>query len=546
MRSLFLSAVSAIGLLLLACALTSAPAAAQSGCTATYNCQGSSGCISVMGSNITHRTLSEYKDQASCDAAAKQIMVNDPLPSITCSCGGSGTTSTDLSGQMGQLIATMSPQQQMGLAVGAVGTLMIVKGLSQLMSGPTPDPAAQQRTLAAQQLNNSGIYLMKQKNYSGAVNEFQQALAQTPNDANIKNNLAMAKQAQQNSALAQQRSGQLGQLLGTTPAAGDPEVASNTSPLDLVNLNGNSSNSSASFNPGGTTQAPPQALQNQIDGALGTQQPAAPAPAQAQQIDQLFDGSQPAPPPPAPPQAQIDAEKTQVDDLFTAPAAAPEAKDAGSTPASAQLVQQASSGQAAANAASPEAASATAGQGFDTAAPGSVTPTTAASPSGAPQAPAAAAAPAPAPAPASSDVVDLRQTDQPAAQASQPAVVADLKSPPAPAPEYAITPLHEVSSGAAAPGSPIFDCDHDRTVIKRMTSGLPAQEDAIRRTEEAMKAAKEDSEDERKEAMEAAVSTMLSSATLAADWAQSGIAAAGAARSMGSAPMRTSTKSWQC
>jgi tetratricopeptide (TPR) repeat protein len=519
MRSFLISAISVAGFLLLLCALASGPAAAQSACTTTYDCQGNSGCSGVMGGNITHRSITEYSDQASCDAAARRIMASQPLPTIQCSCGGSGTnTTSDLGSQFGQLVSTMTPQQQMGVAAGAVGTLMILQGLNGLMH-PTPapvDPAQQQRNLAAQQLNNSGIYLMKQKNYSGAINEFQQALAQTPNDANIKNNLAQAKQAQKNGVIAGQTSGTLGQLLGTAPATGGgPEVASNSSPLNMVNLNGSRSEPGTGFNLGGSAQTPPQSLQSQIDGALGNQ-PAAPAPApanpaQAQAIDQIFNPSQAAPTPAPPPaQAQIDAEKNQVDDLF---------KGTGSTPASAQLAQQASSGQAAVSAKTDEEASAMAGRGFDSAAPIAVVPGGVASPTSAPP---------------SSDVVDLRQTSP---AANQPVVVADLKTPssPAVAPEYPVTVMRAPISDATftAPGSPIFDCAGDRALIKRLGSGLPAQDDAIQRTEEAIKAAKEDRAAAERKAKFAAVSTLLASASTAANWAQVSIARAGALRSNG-------------
>jgi tetratricopeptide (TPR) repeat protein len=109
--------------------------------------------------------------------------------------------------------------------------------------------AAQQRALAAQQLYNSGIYLLKQKNYIGAINEFQQALAINPNDANIVRNLASAKQQLKDTAVAAKTSGALGQFLGDAPPAtagifGDQlthsSVASlNASALSLVNLDAN-------------------------------------------------------------------------------------------------------------------------------------------------------------------------------------------------------------------------------------------------------------------------------------------------------------------
>jgi len=509
MRSFLLSAVSAVGFLLLLCALSSAPAAAQSECTTTYNCEGNSGCASVMGGNITHRNITDYKDQASCETAARQIMASEPVPSITCSCGGSGTSSSDLGGQMGQLFATMSPQQQMGTAVGAVGTLMILKGLSEMMSGPPVDPAVQQRALAAQQLNNSGIYLLKQKNYAGAINEFQQALAQTPNDTTIKNNLALAKQQQANVALAGKTSGTLGQVLGTPQPSAGP--AGSNSPLGLVNLNASDSSANAA-QPQGETQS----VENQIDGALGNA-PVQAAPAPVQQIDQLFASSQPTPD-----ESQVHAEQNQVDDLFK--------NSGGTTPDAAALAQQASLGQAATAAKTNEDASAMAGQGFDMAAPSvAVTPASAAPQTSAPQANAQqASAPQAADGAASQAPVGAAPVATASPAVSSDAVVADLKTPPAPAPEYAITPMPERVSGFAAPGAPVFDCAGDRTIIKRLGSGLAAQDDAIRRTEAAMKAAEENSADAQKEAMFAAVSTLLSSATTATDWAQRGMAKASA------------------
>ena len=523
MRRFLLSIVSAIIFLLLLCALSSAPVAAQSGCTTTYNCEGNSGCASVMGGNITHRNITDYKDQASCETAARQIMASEPVPSITCSCGGSGTSSSDLGGQIGQLVSTMSPQQQMGAAVGAVGTLMILKGLSEMMQPKPVDPAVQQRNLAAQQLNNSGIYLLKQKNYAGAINEFQQALAQTPNDTNIKNNLALAKQQQANVALAGRTSGTLGQVLGTPQPSAGP--AGSNSPLSLVNLNGNASDAGASNSGGGAAQPQggTQSVENQIDGALGNAPVAPAAPAQAQQIDQLFASAQPTPD-----ESQVHAEQNQVDDLFK--------NSGGTTPDAAALAQQANLGQAAAAAKTNEDASAMARQGFDTAAPSvAVSAPSAEGPqTNAPQASAPQAAAAVAPAASVPSAVDASPAKQ--VETNAPVVVADLKTPPAPAPEYAITPLHEVSSGAAAPGQPIFDCAHDRTVIARMGSGLAAQEDAIRRTEEALKAAKENSADEQKEIRDAAASTMLASATLTTEWARAAIAKAGSLRSNGIGP----------
>src|SRR6185437_473932 len=116
------------------------------------------------------------------------------------------------------------------------------QGLHNILFGqPRPlttplDPAAQQRALAAEQLNNSGIYLLKNNDYSGAINEFQQALNQAPNDANILSNLQLAKQRQKNAADAAKTSNALSNLLG-----GAQDIFSNSpkgpsSPLSLVNF----------------------------------------------------------------------------------------------------------------------------------------------------------------------------------------------------------------------------------------------------------------------------------------------------------------------
>jgi hypothetical protein len=132
------------------------------------------------------------------------------------------------------------------MQMGMMGGYMIGQGLHQLLFGappPPPDPAQQQRELAARQLNNSGIYLFRQKNYIGAINEFQKALAVTPNDGNILHNLALAKQKLKDIAVAGQTSTALGQLLETAPGSAGPVNSNQTRPasgngsaLNLVNL----------------------------------------------------------------------------------------------------------------------------------------------------------------------------------------------------------------------------------------------------------------------------------------------------------------------
>lgn len=159
---------------------------------------------------------------------------------VTCSGGSSSTATSAVPSNLG-----LTPQQQLGMQIGALGANMIGQGLHQLLFGPPPsppDPAMQQRQLAAQQLNRSGIYLFRHKNYAGAINEFQKALAITPNDGNILHNLALAKQRLKDVAVAAQTSGALGQLLDSAPDtagslnSGQMAAGGNESALDSVNL----------------------------------------------------------------------------------------------------------------------------------------------------------------------------------------------------------------------------------------------------------------------------------------------------------------------
>ena len=122
----------------------------------------------------------------------------------------------------------LTPQQQMAMQSAQAAGYMIGQGLHNILFGqPKPltaplDPATQQRALAAEQLNNSGIYLLKKNDYAGAINEFQQALIQSPNDANILANLRLARQRQKNAADAATTSNALGNLLGTAQGGGTP------------------------------------------------------------------------------------------------------------------------------------------------------------------------------------------------------------------------------------------------------------------------------------------------------------------------------------
>ena len=78
--------------------------------------------------------------------------------------------------------------EQLGTTLGNITGDAMLKGFHNLLHGPTRpavpiNPERQQRELAAQQLNSSGIYLVNSGNYAGAINEFEKALQQTPNDA---------------------------------------------------------------------------------------------------------------------------------------------------------------------------------------------------------------------------------------------------------------------------------------------------------------------------------------------------------------------------
>jgi hypothetical protein len=208
-----------------------------------------------------------------------------------------------------------TPQQQMGLALGEAAMPYLQQAVHDLFWGTTakqpqpPDPAQQQRELAAQQLNNSGIFLLKQKNYVGAINEFQQALAITPNDPNVLHNLAIAKQQIKDAAVAGQTSGELGQLLGNAPAnrglfGFDQLTLSsvknpNVSALSLVNLDSDAK----VVDLRGTTKTSvdPGLLKDQLDGVLANKALTSVPPAsyvvlpQDRDMDLLFQAAPPTP-----------------------------------------------------------------------------------------------------------------------------------------------------------------------------------------------------------------------------------------------------------
>lgn len=156
----------------------------------------------------------------------------------TCNSGGAASdTGTAASG--------LTAQQQMAMKSAQLGGYMIGQGIHNVLFGQQKplarslDPAEQQRALAAEQLNNSGIYLLKKNDYDGAINEFQQALNQAPNDANILFNLQLAKQRKRNAADAARTSDALGNLLGSAQDISNTGPGGSANSLNLVNLDPN-------------------------------------------------------------------------------------------------------------------------------------------------------------------------------------------------------------------------------------------------------------------------------------------------------------------
>ncbi len=224
----------------------------------------------------------------------------------------------------------LTPQQQMAMQSAQAAGYMIGQGLHNILFGqPKPltatlDPATQQRALAVEQLNNSGIYLLQKNDYSGAINEFQQALNQSPNNANILSNLQLARQRQKNAADAAKTSEALGNLLGTAQANAGNAPRDPRSPLSLVNLDPNvvdfrgngRTSSTSSTNPNSSflntvvtssdsntvnlantkkDYVDPKLVQGQINNILGNPVPAPAQSSPQEQIDKLFQRPQSAP-----------------------------------------------------------------------------------------------------------------------------------------------------------------------------------------------------------------------------------------------------------
>lgn len=177
-----------------------------------------------------------------------------------------GSTDNALDNVIGKAVAAgITGGITPGQTVGLVGLGLFAKAL---FAPKKVDPVEQQMLeqqqqlqLAADQLYKSGLYLLRQKNYTGAINEFQKALAKTPGDQKIINSLNLAKQGVKDTKTSGENSGALGQLIGNTtsstsnmslnPINNQPVTNTNSSVLNLVNLDSepNRANTNVSIKP---------------------------------------------------------------------------------------------------------------------------------------------------------------------------------------------------------------------------------------------------------------------------------------------------------
>lgn len=292
-------------LLLLSALYFSLHAAAQVSCTVTYNCHGSSQCASLMGGP---RTL-QFASASECNAQA--ATVGDGTIA-RCSCSGSSSAAGtapaapaapghEFDSTINRAIADgVTGRISAGNAVGFTVLGMLGNALfapKATSTAPAPNPEQDQRALAAHQLNESGIYLMKQRDYAGAINEFQQALSLAPNDGNIQHNLEFAKEAREKAAVAGRNSDALGQLLAPSEAG----ISNSTSALGSIDLG--SSQTEGNLGNAPSTPTRPEPIQGQIDKVFSNDSPTSvqpdsqlsqPQAKEAQDIDNLFQQPQPA------------------------------------------------------------------------------------------------------------------------------------------------------------------------------------------------------------------------------------------------------------
>jgi len=117
-------------------------------------------------------------------------------------------------------------QQQMAAQVTIAGAQMLGQALHEALFGKPETEEQRQARIAAQQLNNTGVWYLRKNDYANAIVEFQKALERLPNDSTIRANLTLARrlqeQASRNGAAAGQNSDALSNVLGAAPAASRP------------------------------------------------------------------------------------------------------------------------------------------------------------------------------------------------------------------------------------------------------------------------------------------------------------------------------------
>jgi hypothetical protein len=449
-------------------------------------------------------------------AGGGKFPAGSPCGPSTGSTGSSGTSTIPTLS-----LPNLTSQQQLGMQLGMLGANMIGQGLHQLLVGtppPPPDPAQQQAEIAAQQLNNSGVWYLRQKLYAQAINEFQKALANTPGDGSIQSNLALAQrqleQSRKDGLAATKTSSALGQLLGTTSAG--PTVFATNSPqsaLNSIDLNSraNLTNSRGAISP----SSDPEGLKSQIDGVLGNAPAAPPAPPvspQAQDIEQIFQS--PASAPAVQPVAQnqkLNAQQTaNAIDQALGQKQTPDIQVAQQPAAQSTSGEHAVSGSA--NPANQQPNShlvdAVANPDFDGRTTGNAALTKFNAPASQP----------------SSDAVDLRGATRtnvdPARVSGSPASLARSGTA---SPQLTVM-RPEGAATFSAPGAPIFDCQGDRAMITRLNAGLPAQDEAIKRTVLAISAANSDSAVAREKALMAGLKTLNAAATTVSQLSETALA----------------------
>ena len=430
---------------------------------------------------------------------------------------------------------TLTPQQQLAVQVGAQAGNMIGTALHDWLFGAPPappappDPAELQRQSSAQQLNNSGIYLFKQKNYAGAIDEFQKALTYTPGDQNIQRNLALAKKQLKNVGIAGQTSDAIGQLLGTAPADkgifGFDQLTYSSAPnpngsaLNFVNLDSDPNTVGPHSMPtepsaqSMDTQATVQALDNVLGNGLD--------PELKRQLDDFANNELPrrqestSMQSASNAQPEIQSQKTDAEQTTKAIDQAigqNQSTDAKQPPVGANAATQQPNSHILENIGNPDFDGSTKGN----ARLGSLHPN-----------------------PVQSRA-DLRGTGTITVN-SAPVKPSSISSAGSGGAMRVVLPVPPPSlSGFSAPGTPIFDCVSDAATINRLADGLPGQQEVIRRTQAALDSAREDARDDSAEArekwIEGTIKMLASTANFIAGSSEKFMAREGALRSAGISP----------